>query len=255
MRRTPPRPRSTVAAADNAADNGRPAAAAAPMPASTATAEQLRDAAGRLVDALAAHEDPEYRLAVLKRLSRRLGEDGYPMFLRLLAVVAESDGDDARRLLADTVAVALRRADLPGGALSSWGATGLPDVTGMSAGALSGQFFGASPRRMLGPVEYLLVWHLQRTQRTALGADTFRRQLALLVDLLNRSPEARRLYPQKLAADAQNELEGAYTRATRARMAAIAAAWQAGRSPDEVAQAALDAAHADHPPGWVVRDL
>jgi hypothetical protein len=220
------------------------------------TAEQLRDAAGRLVAALGAHDDPEYRLAVLKRLSRRLGEDQYPMFLRLLGVVAESDDREAKRLLADTVATALRRADLPGGALSSWGATRLPDdVTGLTAGALSGHFFGASPRRMLGPVEYLLVWHLQRTQRTSLGVDTFRTQLARLVDLLDHSPEARQLYPQKLAADAQNELEGAYTRATRTRLAAIAAAWQAGRTPEEVAQAALDAAHADLPPGWVVRDL
>src|SRR5690606_13192407 len=48
---------------------------------------QLRDAAARPVSALAAHDDPEYRLAVLKRLSRRLGEDHYPMFLRLLGVV------------------------------------------------------------------------------------------------------------------------------------------------------------------------
>ncbi|WP_202841397.1 hypothetical protein [Luteimonas saliphila] len=223
---------------------------------STPTAEQLRDAAGRLVSALAAHDDPEYRLAVLKRLSRRLGEDHYPMFLRLLGVVAESDDHVAKRLLADTVATALRRADLPGGALSSWGATRLPDdVTGLPVGALSGHFFGASPRRMLGPVEYLLVWHLQRTQRTSLGVDTFRRQLALLVDLLNHSDEARALYPQKLAADALNELEGAYTRATRERLAAIARAWRAGESPEAVAQAAIDAAHADLPPGWVVRDL
>ena len=171
---------------------------------------QLRDAAARLVSALAAHDDPEYRLAVLKRLSRRLGEDHYPMFLRLLGVVAESDDGEAKRLLADTVATALRRSDLPGGALSSWGATRLPEnVTGMSAGALSGGFFGSSPRRMLGPVEYLVVWHLQRTQRTTLGAEAFRRHLALLVDLLNHSAEAATLYPQKLAADAQNELEGA----------------------------------------------
>ena len=108
---------------------------------------------------------------------------------------------------------------------------------------------------MLGPVEYLLVWHLQRTQRTSLGADTFRQQLALVVDLLNHSDEARALYPQKLAADAQNELEGAYTRATRERLAAIAAAWKAGRSPEEVAQAALDASAGDAPHDWVVRDL
>ena len=101
----------------------------------------------------------------------------------------------------------------------------------MSAGALSGGFFGSSPRRLLGPVEYLTVWHLQRTQRTSLGADTFRRALAQLVGLLNHSADARALYPQKLAADAQNELEGAYTRATRERLAAIADAWRAGQPP------------------------
>ena len=224
--------------------------AAVPDPAS------LRAAADRLVSALAAHSDPEYRLTVLKRLSRRLGEEYYPMFLRLLGVVAESDDERAKRLLAETLGVALRRMDLPGGALSSWGATGLPDSAGpITAGALSGHFFGATPRRLLGPVEYLAVWHLQRTQRTRLGAESFRASLERLVDLLNHSEEARTLYPQKLAADAQNELEGAYTRATRERLAAVAAAWKAGRTPAEVAQAALDAADAQPPGSWVVRDL
>jgi hypothetical protein len=216
----------------------------------------LRAGADRLVSALAAHSDPEYRLAVLKRLVRRLGEERYPLFLRLLGVVAESDDARAQRLLADTFGTALRRMDLPGGALSSWGATSLPESSGpLAASAFSGQFFGATPRRLLGPVEYLTVWHLQRTQRTALGADTFRTSLARMIALLNRSDDARALYPQKLAADAQNELEGAYTRATRERLAAIAAAWKAGQAPDAVAQAALDVPDAAHPRDWVVRDL
>lgn len=216
----------------------------------------LRTAADRLVSALAAHADPEYRLTVLKRLVRRLGEERYPLFLRVLGVVAESDDARAQRLLADTFGTALRRMDLPGGALSSWGATRLPDqATPVAASAFSGQFFGATPRRMLGPVEYLTVWHLQRTQRTALGADAFRASLGRMIALLNHSADARALYPQKLAADAQNELEGAYTRATRERLAAIAAAWKAGLPPDAVAQAALDAAAGDTPRGWVVRDL
>lgn len=215
----------------------------------------LRAAADRLVSALAAHGDPEYRLTVLKRLARRLGEEHYPMFLRLLGVVAESDDARAKRLLAETFGTALRRMDLPGGALSSWGATRLPDnVTPFSASTLSGQFFGATPRRLLGPVEYLTVWHLQRTQRTPLGPNAFRDALAHLIDLLNHSEDARTLYPQKLAADAENELEGAFTRATRERLAAVAAAWKAGRAPAEVAQAALDAVPAQTP-GWVVRDL
>lgn len=216
----------------------------------------LRAAADRLVSALAAHSDPEYRLTVLKRLARRLGEDQYPVFLRLLGVVAESDDVRAKRLLADTLATALRRMDLPGGALSSWGATRLPDtVTPFAASALTGQFFGATPRRLLGPVEYLTVWHLQRTQRTPLGAQVFRDALAGLIDLLNHSDDARTLYPQKLAADAENELEGAYTRATRERLAAVAAAWKAGEPPDAVAQAALDAVPEQAPGSWVVRDL
>ena len=216
----------------------------------------LRAAADRLVSALAAHADPEYRLTVLKRLARRLGEDQYPVFLRLLGVVAESDDVRAKRLLADTLATALRRMDLPGGALSSWGATRLPDtVTPFAASALTGQFFGATPRRLLGPVEYLTVWHLQRTQRTALSAETFHTSLSRMIALLNQSEDARTLYPQKLAVDAQNELEGAYTRATRERLAAIATAWKAGRSPDEIAQAALDARATDAPHGWVLRDL
>ncbi|WP_024891908.1 hypothetical protein [Luteimonas huabeiensis] len=216
----------------------------------------LRAAADRLVSALAAHDDPEYRLTVLKRLARRLGEEHYPVFLRLLNVVAESDDERAKRLLAGTIGTALRRMDLPGGALSSWGATRLPDnVTPFAASALSGQFFGATPRRLLGPVEYLTVWHMQRTQRTPLGAQAFRDSLAHLIDLLDHSEEARALYPQKLAADAENELEGAYTRATRDRLAAVAAAWKAGKAPAEIAQAALDAVPEQAPGGWVVRDL
>jgi len=220
------------------------------------SAQALRAAADRMVSTLAAHADPEYRLTVLKRLVRRLGEDRYPVFLRLLGVVAESDDTRAQRLLADTIGTALRRMDLPGGALSSWGATRLPDSTApVSASDFSGQFFGGTPRRMLGPVEYLTVWHLQRTQRTALSAETFRTSLSRMIALLNQSEDARTLYPQKLAVDAQNELEGAYTRATRERLAAIASAWKAGRSPDEIAQAALDARATDTPHGWVLRDL
>lgn len=217
--------------------------------------DALRTAAARLVALLGAHQDDEYRLTVLRRLARRLGEDRYPLFLRLLTVVAESDDHAAKRLLADTFGAALRRMDLPGGALSSWGATRLPETPTLDVNALSGGFFGASPRRLLGPVEYLTVWHLQRTQRQLLGADSYRNTLALLVELFNHGEEARRLYPQKLAADATNELEGAYTRVTRDSLAAIAAAWQADKPPHAVAAAALAAGSAEHPPGWLVRQL
>src|SRR3546814_3773632 len=103
--------------------------------------------------------------------------------------------------------------DVPGGALSSWGAARLPDSAGpLEASAFSGRFFGTAPQRLLGPVEYLTVWHLQRTQRTALGADNFRTALSRMIALPNRSDDARTLYPPKLAADATHRLQGAYTR-------------------------------------------
>src|SRR5690606_2970229 len=140
---------------------------------------------------------------------------------------------------------------LPGGALSSWGATRMPlpqagAPEAVDVNTLSGQFFGATPKRLLGPLEYLTVWHLQRTQRTVLGADSYRAAVARLVELFNHSEQARRLYPQKLAADAVNELEGAYTRVTRESLAALARAWEAGDAPERVAQAALDAAAPEH---------
>ena len=227
-----------------------------PEPAPLPDAEALRTAADRLISTLAAHQDPEYRLTVLKRLVRRLGEDRYPLFLRLIGVVAESDDERAQALLAETFGTALRRMDLPGGALSSWGATQLPQTASpLQVSSFSGHFFGATPRRQLGPVEYLTVWHLQRTQRTALSEDSCRRCLERLIALFNRSEDARLLYPQKLAADAQNELEGAYTRFTRERLAAIATRWAAGDSPEQVAQAAVEAAPDSDGPSWVVRDL
>ena len=220
------------------------------------SSDDLRDAAAQLVAALAAHPEPEYRLSVLKRLARRVGEARYPMFLRILGVIAESDDVRAQRLLADTFGEALRRMDLPGGALSSWGATRLPDSKApVSASTLSGNFFGATPKRLLGPVEYLAVWHLQRTQREVLGSDAFVLATSRMVALLNHNGDARRLYPQKLAVDAQNELEGAYTRTTRERLAAMAASWQAGQSPEAVARAALGVAHDARGGQWVVHDL
>lgn len=229
------------------------------MTAAPPSPEDLRTAAARLVRLLGAHADDEYRLTVLRRVARQLGEERYPVFLRLLTVVAQSDDEAAKTLLADGFAAALRRMDLPGGALSSWGATQLP-TSGAEPGtldinALSGGFFGNAPRRLLGPVEYLTVWHLQRTQRVVLGADSYRETLAQLVALFNHSEQARRLYPQKLAADALNQLEGAYTRVTRDSLAAIAAAWQADKPPEEVAQAALVAGQGMPPSGWLLRDL
>ncbi len=213
--------------------------------------------AARLVGALAARPDDSFRLAVLRRIAEQPAADSYPVFLKLLITVAESSDSRAKAVLADTLAVGLKRLDLPSGRLTSWGATRLPEADGpVSAGSLSDVFFGGAPKRMLGPLEYLTVWHSQRTQRIALTPATYRYAVTHLVELFNVNAEARRLYPAKLAADAGNEIEGVYTGFTRDRLQAMATTWLSGQPPAEVARVASETPKPASPVrGWVMRDL
>lgn len=221
-------------------------------------ADTLLETAGRMAGALKAWPQGEQRLALLKRIVTHLGDDAYPVFLKLLLVIAESDDDVGKRALADTLALALQRTDLPSGQLSSWGATRTWDgTTPVRAGTFSAQYLATTPHRQLGPIEYLTVWYCQRTQRPLLDEARYADALAKLVDLCNRNPQTRKLYPAKLAADSRNELEGAFTRMTREKLAAIAEAWTPNATPDQVAQAVVgspgECQRAPH--GWILRDL
>lgn len=218
--------------------------------------------AGRLAAALVASaRDAELRLAVLKRVARELGErgDGYPLFLKLILIVSESSETSAKQLLAATLATALRRSDLPSGPLTSWGASSLWAAdTPIRAGALLQQLSPVSaPKRQFGPIEYLTAWHAQQTHRTRLGEACFADGLGKLVALVDHDEDARRLYPSKLLTDANNELEGVYTRSTRDLLAQIGSAWQA---PDatalSVVASVVDQDVIGHvPSGWYLRDL
>lgn len=226
---------------------------------SAAGAHPVVASAGRLAGALVFNADPDFRLALLKRVARRLGEvEGYPTFLKLLVTIAESHEPGAQRALAATLAIGLRRNDLPSGQLTAWGASRLWQAGTPISGALAGQMFGSSaPQRAFGPIEYLIVWYAQGTQRTRLGADVCVQALTRLIELVNADEEARTLYPLKLEADTQTELEGIYMRGTRERLAVLAANWKANRAPHEIAAAAVAAGGEPRqvPRGWVVRDL
>lgn len=216
-----------------------------------------REAATRLVLGLRGAGGDELRLTVLKRLVRRFGEHGYPGFIKLLLIVAESSDTQAKRQLADTVALGLRRGELPSGQLTSWGATSLWNVgQPVRAGLVSSGAMRAAPRRSLGPIEYLTVWYCQRTQRPYLTEVRYREALTRLIELLNHSPEAQQLYPLKLESDIAAGLEGAFTRQTRERLTALAAEWKKGAAPEAIAAAVLRAGMADGTQRhWVVRDL
>ena len=228
------------------------AAAAAPNPVLAASA--------RLAAALSTPADEETRLALLKRVARRLERsDGYPMFLKLLKTVAESNDAQAKRAIAETLAAALRRDDLPGGQLTSWGGSRLLPAVRDEGGVLAGRLLGSTPHKTFGPIEYLTAWLCQGTQRTRLGETAYAEALTSLIELVNCSNDARTRYPAKLEAESRNEIEGAYTQATRQCLADIAVRWRGGEPPSAIASAALarraGAATAALPRGWLVRDL
>ena len=201
-----------------------------------------RESAARLTQLLERGADDELCLAVLKQLNRRFGEQGYPGFLKLLLIVAESGHGAAQQRLANCMALGLRRGDAPSGVLTSWGATRFWSTqTPLRAGMLPGNIVGVAPRRQLDPVEYLTVWFSQRTHRPYLGELTYRESLTRLLGLFDTSTVARLWYPLKIEADLAG-IEGAFTRQTRRRLAVIAAGWKQGQPAGLIAAAAADAA-------------
>lgn len=199
-----------------------------------------RESAARLVQLLESSADAELSLAVLKQLTRRFGDHGFPGFLKLLLIVAESSNELARHKLADAVALGLRRGDAPSGVLTSWGATRFwSDRQPLHAGMLPGNLLSAPPRRQLDPIEYLTVWFSQRTHRPYLSEATYHECLLRLVTLFDSSPTSRVLYPLKIESDLAG-IEGAFTRQTRQRLGILVETWKQGQPATVIAAATRD---------------
>jgi hypothetical protein len=211
-----------------------------------------RESAARLVQLLESTADTEGCLTVLNHLNRRFGDQGYPGFLKMLLVVAESSHGIARQRLADCIGLGLRRGDVPSGVLTSWGATRFWSMQiPLRSAMLPGNVLGIAPRRQLDPLEYLTVWFSQRTHRPYLGERTYRECLASLIRLFDTSPAARLCYPLKIETDLAG-IEGTFTRQTRQRLTIIAEAWREGETVSAIAAAA---AEHDLPPQPWVRSL
>lgn len=199
-----------------------------------------RESAARLARFLETTADEELCLATLKHLCRRFGDHGYPGFLKLLLIIAESGNTAAQRRLGDAMALGLRRGDAPCGVLTSWGGTRFWSTQQpLHSGMLPGNMLGVAPRRQLDPLAYLTVWFSQRTHRPYLSEETYRECIARLIGLFNGSRTAREWYPLKIEADLTG-IEGAFTRQTRQRLAVLASAWKQGQPVHAIAAAAAD---------------
>jgi hypothetical protein len=209
------------------------------------TREQWRTMANRLCGAMRLINDDDTRLSVLKAMVNRLGTDAYPALIKLLTIVAESSDADAKRRLAQTLGFAAQRSDLPKGELNAWGLTqyigsGLTsESTPVNAGSFLRSYLAGSATRGLGPIEYLIVWYSQKTQRPYLGEAVFMDSLVKLIKLINVDPQAARIYANAILMDLDSRTEGAFTRLTQLRLTDTARAWLGGSVPEDIARAAL----------------
>jgi hypothetical protein len=219
-------------------------------------AEPLLETTRRLIAALQQEPSMELRLALAKRIVRQLGDEAYPVFLKMLLIVAESEDPEAKQCVADLLAAAAQRMDLPSGQLSAWGGSSRNGhEESVAVPAVSGSM---NRRRLLGPIEYLTVWYCQQTQRPMLDRNLYADALRKLLTLFELNPQLRTFYASKLDAEVGIELEGTYTCDTRRILGRLAQRWQrAGSTPEEVVQAAIHGSEPDMPmpPGWVVHQL
>ncbi|WP_020410915.1 hypothetical protein [Hahella ganghwensis] len=185
--------------------------------------------AGRLQQAMSSIVDLDVRLAVLNQLSEQLGNHGYPGFIKLLMIISRSTDFPAKKALAETLAAAVQRADMPSGVLNAWGSSQIVNHSNISspisASRLLRSYWGEAPQRGLGPIEYLTVWFGQKTQRPYLSDQAYVKALTGLISLVNCSDYARQLYAGKILSDVESMTEGAYTRQTKLRLSRLGESW------------------------------
>jgi len=173
----------------------------------------------------------EQRVRLLERLNKRLGDDQYPAFIKILSVVGESEDLAAKRLMADTLAYAMQQGVLPSGTLTSWG---IPSSWAAVAPAAV-SFFRLVPRRSLDPIEYLCAWYCQGTDRQPLRDEIYQAILTSLLRLFNASRDAAQTYRAKMMSDIETHPEGTFTEGTRSQIAALVQEWASNSDPQAIA--------------------
>ncbi|KAB2876201.1 MAG: hypothetical protein IT503_05060 [Burkholderiaceae bacterium] len=188
-----------------------------PLSAELMAEPRWAQAAQALVDGCIDLPSDDERVALLAVVCDSLGDELYPAFLRLLALIGRLGNHAARAAVAQALVHALRTGRLPSGRRSAWGA---------EASSAPPPAYGHT--RSLGPLEYLCAWHAQADAAHALGVEQFHVAAHSLMNLIASSDDARKLYCDKLLADVDDPIAGALSRPTRHALRELALAWAAG---------------------------
>ncbi|MBC7955995.1 MAG: hypothetical protein H7Y33_09020 [Cytophagales bacterium] len=175
-----------------------------------------------LIDGCVALATPELKVRFLDRVCLSLGDRLYPAFLRLLCLVSDNADEPARRAVVRTLTHALATGRLPSGRLQAWG------------GHRSEQQAWSASTRSLGPLEYLCAWPGRRDSELAMP--DFAAATRSVISLVMIDDEAGALYRRKLRQDIDDPLGGALSRTTRAALAELVDAWEAGAPTEDMVQ-------------------
>ena len=125
----------------------------------------------------------------------------------------------ARRLVGDTLALAAETWRLPPGRLEAWGG---PAGDGFE----------------VGPVEYLIVWHMQQDVIGPLPRDRYAAAMRFLLGLVCASPRGRRAHAEHLDGVARRGLPGHVGPRACAEAGAVARDLAGGMAPEQAAERA-----------------
>jgi hypothetical protein len=189
-------------------------------------------AAEALIAASSGLGDDDERVRWLEHSCAALGDALYPAFLRVLCLVGEHGEDAARRNVASTLLHALQSGRLPAGRHAAWGAQRM------------------SVTCLHGPLEYLCAWYLHPPGGEVLSAPAFDRAARSLLVLLASDAHAHRLYRARLAAAADDPIEGAWSRTDREALRALVRTWVPGSDPDLAVSAFLRSGRGAPEPAW-----
>ena len=176
------------------------------------------------MDALGRAGGAEGRVWLLHEIGSDLGPKLYPVLVRILCAVERYGDAGARRLASDTLAYAAETWPLPPGRIEAWGGPASGD---------RGEGFE------VGPVEYLLVWHLQQDVIGPLPRDRYGAAMRFLLRLVCATPRGRRAHAEHLAGVARRGLPGHVGARVCGEAEAIAQDLSRGLAPAQIAERAV----------------
>lgn len=157
-----------------------------------------------LIAGLSSTEETARRIDILEGVCRKLGSPLYPAFLKLLSAIGYFGSPAARKLAASTLYASMAAGRLPSGHVQTWG---------LSAGV----------QRSAGPLEFLCAWYSDHNRTMPLDEETFITACLYLVRLMRADTESAIGYSRHLSGDADNSLEGTYSRSCRALLRHVSA--------------------------------